>query len=105
MKIQHALMLVSGLFISQAAFADDGAALLKKKNCTACHHATNKMVGPSIKAIADKYRGDAGAADNLARKVRAGGTGSFGKMSMPPTSSGVSDSDINAMVAFILATK
>jgi cytochrome c len=105
MKIQHALILASGLFISQAAFADDGAALLQKKSCTACHHATNKMVGPSLKAIADKYKSDAGAADKLAKKVRAGGGGSFGTMSMPPTPAGVSDADIKAMVAAILAAK
>lgn len=106
MKFQHALMLVSGLFISQAAFADDGAALMKTKGCTACHHPTNKTVGPSIKMIADKYKGDAGAADKLAAKVRKGGSGSFGTaMAMPPTPAAVSDADIKAMVAAILAAK
>lgn len=106
MKIQHALMLASGLFISQAAFADDGAALMKKKGCIGCHHATNKTVGPSIKMIADKYRGDATAADKLAAKVRKGGSGNFGTaMAMPPTPAGVSDADIKAMIASILATK
>lgn len=68
MKVQHALILTVGLLLANTAFADDGAALLKKNNCGACHHATNKTVGPSLKSIAEKYKGDAGAAEKLAKR-------------------------------------
>ncbi|NOT19213.1 MAG: c-type cytochrome [Sideroxydans sp.] len=102
MKVQHVLMLTAGLLLSNAAFADDGAALMKKNNCGTCHQAEKKTVGPSIKAIAEKYKGDATAADKLAAKVRKGGSGVFGSMAMPATPAKASDDDIKAMVAYIL---
>ncbi len=105
MKIRLTFALASSLLIAGSALADDGAALLKKNNCTACHQAATKTVGPALKAIADKYKGDAGAAAKLEKKVRTGGAGSFGTMAMPPTPAAASDADIKAMVATILATK
>jgi cytochrome c len=95
-------MLTAGLLLSNAVLADDGAALMKKNNCGTCHQAEKKTVGPSIKAIAEKYKGDATAADKLAAKVRKGGSGSFGSMAMPATPAKASDEDIKAMVAYIL---
>ncbi len=105
MKVQHALMLTAGLMLAAPVLADDGAALLKKNNCGTCHQAVKKTVGPGLKMIADKYAGDAGAAAKLEAKVRKGGAGSFGSMPMPPTPAKVSDEDIKAMVAHILASK
>jgi len=102
MKVQHVLMLTAGLLLSNIALADDGAALMKKNNCGTCHQAEKKSVGPSIKAIAEKYKGDASAAAKLADKVRKGGSGSFGSMAMPATPAKASDEDIKAMVAYIL---
>jgi cytochrome c len=75
---------------------------MKKSNCVTCHQAEKKTVGPGIKMIADKYKGDATAADKLAAKVRKGGTGNWGSMAMPATPAKVSDEDIKTMVAFIL---
>lgn len=102
MKVQHVLMLTAGLLLSNAAMADDGAALMKKHNCGTCHQADKKTVGPGISAIAAKYKGDATAADKLAAKVRKGGSGAFGSMAMPATPAKVSDEEIKAMVAYIL---
>ncbi len=102
MKVRHALILTAGMLLANAAFADDGAALLKKSNCVTCHQADKKTVGPALKTIAEKYKGDATAADKLAAKVRKGGSGVFGTMAMPATPAKVSDEDIKAMVAYIL---
>ena len=102
MKVRHALILTAGMLLANAAFADDGAALLKKSNCITCHQAEKKTVGPSLKAIAEKYQGDSTAADKLAAKVRKGGSGVFGTMAMPATPAKVSDDDIKTMVAYIL---
>ncbi|MFA5370525.1 MAG: c-type cytochrome [Sideroxydans sp.] len=104
-KVQDVLMLTAGLILSTSALAADSAALLQKNNCSACHQAVNKTVGPSLKMIADKYAGDPGAAAKLEAKVRKGGAGSFGNMPMPPTPAKVSDDDIKTMVASILAGK
>lgn len=105
MKVQHALMLTAGLMLSAPVLADDGAALMKKNNCVTCHQVDKKTVGPGLKMIANKYAGDAGAAARLEDKVRKGGAGSFGSMPMPPAPAKVSDNEIKAMVAYILASK
>ena len=105
MKFRHLLILSGSLLLAGNALADDGAALMKKNGCATCHQPAAKAVGPSLKAIAAKYAGDAGAAAKLAAKVRKGGSGSWGAMPMPPTPAKASDDDIKAMVASILAAK
>jgi cytochrome c len=66
---------------SSVAHAD--AALAQAKNCMACHAADRKMVGPSYKDIANRYKDDKGAAAKLAGKIRAGGSGVWGPVPMP----------------------
>jgi cytochrome c len=105
MKVQHALILTAGLFISSVALADDGAALLKKNNCTTCHQVDKKTVGPALKAIAAKYAGDATAADKLAAKLRKGGAGVWGTMAMPAAPAKLTDDEVKALIAAVLATK
>jgi cytochrome c len=63
--------------------ADNKAAigLTAKNNCTACHGMSNKIVGPSFADIAKKH---AGKVDYLAGKIKAGGTGVWGPVPMPP---------------------
>lgn len=105
MKLTHIVTLSAALLLSGQAFADAGADLFKKNNCTTCHQQDKKTVGPSLKMIAAKYAGNATAQTTLQAKVRAGGKGSFGSMHMPKTGSNVSDADIATMVTWILATK
>lgn len=105
MKVSQALILTAGLLLTNAAFADDGAALMKKNNCSACHQLDKKTVGPGLKMIAAKYAGDAGAVEKLAKKVRTGGAGNWGSMAMPPLAAKVTDDEIKAMVETVLATK
>ncbi len=102
MKIQHVLMLCAGLLVSTHVCAD-GAALARKSGCMNCHAVGNRMVGPSFKEVAAKYKGDKEAPPRLAQKVRAGGSGSFGSTPMLPTPASVSDKDIQEIVAWILS--
>ncbi len=102
MKIPHVLMLSAGLLVSAPALAD-GAALARKSGCMACHAVGSKMVGPSFREIAAKYKGDKEAAAKLAQKVRSGGSGSFGSTPMLPAPASVSDEDIKTIVAWILS--
>lgn len=60
--------------------------LLGKNGCTACHAQDNKLVGPSLREIARKHAGRADAAAYLAGKIRAGGSGVWGAIPMPPQS-------------------
>jgi len=83
--------------------ATDAAALAAKYNCTACHAADKKVVGPAYKDIAAKYAGDSSATAKLEQKIKNGGSGVWGAIPMPPNN--VPDADLKALVAWILATK
>lgn len=82
----------------------DALALARKKNCFACHAVDKKVVGPAWKAVAEKYRGDAGAADILKNKIRKGGKGNWGSVAMPAQPA-LSDEELGGLVQFILQLK
>ncbi|WP_434033323.1 c-type cytochrome [Cupriavidus sp. a3] len=86
-----------------SAPAPAGARLASQYQCVACHAMDRKLVGPSFADIAGKYKGqDAHAA--LAKKVKAGGQGAWGSVPMPPQPQ-IPDSDVHAMVGWILEAK
>jgi cytochrome c len=103
MNATYAILAV-GLLAAGAAQAQDLNALLTKNGCTACHAIDKKIVGPAYQDVAAKYKGDAGAAAKLAAKVKAGGSGVWGQVPMPPNPA-VSDADLKTIVAGILALK
>ncbi|HYL24721.1 MAG TPA: c-type cytochrome [Burkholderiales bacterium] len=78
--------------------------LAKKHNCFACHAVDKKLVGPSYKDVAAKYRGDPKADAKLFEKVKKGGQGVWGPIPMPPNTQ-VPDGDIKALVKWILSQK
>ena len=78
--------------------------LAKKHACFACHTLDKKMVGPSYKDVAAKYRGDQEAAKKLALKVKNGSQCVWGTVPMPPNSA-VPDADVHALVKWILSQK
>lgn len=88
--------------LSGAAHAS--ADLAKAKNCGACHAADKKLVGPSYKQIAAKYGSDKGATEKLTAKVRAGGSGVWGQIPMPPNPQ-VSADEAATLVQWILSQK
>ena len=83
--------------------ATDAKPLAAKYNCTACHSADKKIVGPSYKEVAAKYAGDSSAPAKLEQKVKNGGSGVWGAIPMPPIN--VPDADLKTLVEWILATK
>ena len=76
--------------------------LLKKYACIACHSVDAKLVGPSYKDVAAKYRNQKDAEQTLVGKVKQGGVGVWGQVPMPPNAT-VPDADLQAMVKWILA--
>ena len=78
--------------------------LAKKHNCFACHAIDKKLVGPSYKDVAAKYRNDPKAEAKLFEKVKKGGQGVWGQVPMPPNSA-VPDTDIHSLVKWILSQK
>lgn len=93
------LALVAILAAAPAQAADD---LLRKNGCTACHAIDKKIVGPSYKEVAAKYKGQKDAQQRLADKIKKGGAGAWGPVPMPPNPT-LSDGDIATMVKFVLA--
>jgi cytochrome c len=99
--MKRAVLLVAAL-AALPAFASDE--LAKKHACFACHTVDKKMVGPSYKDVAAKYRADKGAPAKLADKVKKGSQGVWGNVPMPPNAA-VPDADVNALVKWILSQK
>jgi S-disulfanyl-L-cysteine oxidoreductase SoxD len=59
-------------------------ALAQKNSCTACHGIDAKIVGPGLREIGARYKGRADAVTYLAGKIKAGGSGVWGAVAMPP---------------------
>src|SRR5690606_12223520 len=64
------------------AVSEPGLALMKSSDCFNCHAIEQPLVGPSLVAIAEKYRGQSGALDASVRRVREGSTGVWGQVPM-----------------------
>jgi cytochrome c len=86
------------------AHAQSAGDQVQKYGCVACHAVDKKVVGPSFKDVAAKYRNQAGAQKQLVAKVKNGGSGVWGAVPMPPNPT-VPDADLNAIVKWILAQK
>ena len=84
--------------------AQANADLAKSSGCMNCHTVDKKLVGPALKDIAAKYKGDAGAVDKLAVKVQKGSQCVWGPVPMPPNAK-VSDADAKKLVEWILSLK
>lgn len=78
--------------------------LAKKYACFSCHAVDKKLVGPSYKDVAAKYRNDKTAEAKLVEKVKKGGAGVWGQTPMPPNAS-VPDADVKALVKWVLSLK
>jgi S-disulfanyl-L-cysteine oxidoreductase SoxD len=79
----------------------DGATLVEQHGCTACHAIDHKVVGPSFRDVADKYRDKTDAMQLLTKKVRDGGSGVWGPIPMLPHPD-VSTADMDIMVHWVL---
>jgi len=91
-----------GLLLAGGAQADEK--LAQANGCMTCHQIDKKILGPSYKDVAAKYRSDKGAEAMLVKKVKEGGKGAWGDMAMPPNAH-VKDADIQAIVKWIMTQK
>ena len=78
--------------------------LATKKNCMACHAVDKKLVGPSYKDVAAKYKGDKTAVDKLAAKIIKGGSGVWGASPMPANAQ-VNDAEAKQLATWVLGLK
>jgi cytochrome c len=108
---------LSAAAVLSPAQADQNLAMAK--GCMACHKVDAKLVGPAYNDVAKCYNFAEGAdragcpegtnklkdkdvAAELAAKVKAGGSGVWGPVPMPPNAA-VSDADIKALVGWVLS--
>jgi len=101
MKTKRLLPVLAVLFIAPA-FADSVDDAMTKAGCMACHAKDKKLVGPSFKEIAAKYK-DQDVVVKLMDKVRKGGSGVYGPVPMAPNPPDkINDADLKAAIELIL---
>lgn len=100
-RVLLAAVVVAGVAALPARASDE---LAKKHACFACHAVDKKLVGPSYKDVANKYRSDKTAEAKLVDKVKKGGAGVWGQTPMPPNAN-VPDGDVRALVKWVLSAK
>ena len=92
-------LLAAALAAAAPAFAS--MELARKNACLACHGIDRKIVGPAYQDVAKKYAGRKDAEAALAQSIKAGGSGKWGPVPMPPQAA-LSDADAHQLAAWIL---
>ena len=95
-------LFVLGMLALTALPVQASPELAAKSKCMTCHQVDKKVLGPSFKEIAAKYKGDKTAEAKLVEKVKKGGVGAWGQIPMPANAQ-VSDADVKALVKWILS--
>ena len=102
LTLRHTLApLFAVLAIGVSAPAAASEAIVKKARCVACHAVDAKRVGPAYKEVAAKYKGDKKAAEALAATIKAGGSGKWGPVPMPPNN--VTDDEAKKLAGWVLS--
>lgn len=92
---------VSLLALAAPGMASANQALAQKNACLACHAVDKKLVGPAFQDVAKKYAGQADAQAQLAKSIKAGGSGKWGPVPMPAQAA-LSEADANVLATWIL---
>lgn len=79
-----------------------GQALADASDCKTCHHATNKIVGPSHTDVAKKYEFTQANVILLANKIIKGGSGVWGEVPMTAHAD-LSQADAEKMAMYVLS--
>ena len=106
MRFTSALPLAALVWLSctSTAFAEDGSKLITKYNCLGCHAVDKRIVGPSYKEVAARYRNQKQAEALLMKEIGSGVQGKWGSpIPMPPQQ--ISDQDLRPIVRWILQQK
>ncbi|GAB3962031.1 hypothetical protein GCM10028805_62130 [Spirosoma harenae] len=80
-----------------------GKTLVSASDCKACHTIDKPSVGPTFLAVADRYKGQAGSVERLARKIIEGGGGSWSKDHLMSAHPQIPVQDAQEMVKYIFS--
>ena len=82
-----------------------GLELISKSDCFTCHKLTETSIGPSYKAVAEKYKTlNQATIDSIAAQIKAGGSGKWGTVPMTPHPT-IPKEDAEAMAHYIMSIK
>jgi len=76
--------------------------LAQQKGCMACHAMDKKLVGPAFRDVAKRYADR--PAQDLARSIRAGGSGRWGPVPMPAQPH-VTEAEARSLATWIMGSK
>ena len=76
--------------------------LMKNSDCKTCHTLDVKVIGPSFKQIAEKYRGKQGYIDSLVMRIQRGSSGIWGTDNNMPAHPSITVNDARTIVNYIL---
>ena len=99
MKIAY-ILLATAAVVGTPAWANKELAQ-KNDACLACHAVDKKLVGPAYQDIAKKYSSQKDAEAMLAQSIKAGGSGKWGLVQMPPQP-GLTEAEATTLAAWIL---
>jgi cytochrome c len=93
------VILAAAALVATPVFANKDVA--QKNGCLACHAPDRKIVGPAYQDVAKKYAGHNDAEAMLVASIKAGGSGKWGPVPMPPQAA-LSDADAKALAVWVL---
>lgn len=94
------VIVTASLTLAGSTFAAEVPAFAKAK-CGTCHALDKKIIGPSYKDIAAKYKGDKDAVSKMVANITKGGAFGWKFAAMPPKGLGASEAEIKTMAEFI----
>ena len=80
-----------------------GKTLITGSDCKACHTIDKPSVGPTFLAVADRYKGQAGSVERLAKKIIEGGGGNWSKDHLMSAHPQIPAQDAQEMVKYIFS--
>jgi cytochrome c len=119
--MKHPLLILSAALLTMPVWAADDAAMLKlatSSGCMTCHHIESGAkgpnglppIGPAWREVAAKYKGQAGAQQQLTTTVLAGSSpyeshwkDKVSGLSMPPNKVAISEANAAQLVQWILS--
>ena len=87
---------------TQGATMTDVTTLLDQNSCLNCHAIDKKLVGPSYRDVAARYKNDPKAVDTLADRMGKGSSGRWGGIPMPPFPALTPD-ELKSLAVFVLS--
>lgn len=87
---------LAALAVSSSASAGTAEEYIAANKCTKCHTEKTTKKGPSYAALAQKYKGDAGAKARMLDTLKTGGKEDHDKATG-------SDAELQAVIAYILS--